>query len=588
MKVLAGRKRSARPWNALGAACLLTCLAWPLAQVRASGRSWAPAERLTSAEFPYMPAARLETSEAGLPLLFSAAYDAAFGPGFIRAFHWADSSWADDFTLRHDPGLLPHVSALPGKQYLLWLDNARIPSDPTGTLHPLFVAEVTGDSIGALDTVAVVLGGDQYAAAASAQRRWAVVVDQSTHDNSGPRILYSDAPNQWHNINRLPKSDYGFAVAAIGDTGALIIWGSYDMLRWGTADAGGLTQAPDPAGLGWGTNPVLRPRASGGFWASWGTYTRKLAIASYDDGQWTILPPLEGPYSGYAYSYLTVGGDLSCGAGEYPSVAWLAEINGVYHLFVSVSTDTGFGPAEELTDAYDAGGPSVARDLNGDAWVSWWTYSYGSAWQHTYTAATGNNLRIENPGLPRRIAWTLSESAPETWWAVLKSVKGGPFLPVARVRAGPTPEMNWTDTAPPAAIVSYKIRRECVDTRYQWESAPVSWPAGARPPIYLGPPHPPGEPDSEPGLVGTPEDRQWGRVRLSLGVPAPGPVILRAYDLQGRLVLEQRVMAPSTERQTVSLDFRQAGRPLSSGIYFARATDAAGNESATVRVVLLR
>ena len=534
-----------------------------------------------------MPGARLETDAIGLPRLFSIAWDPPQVRSCIRAFHWADSVWADDFTLRHAPGLLPHVPAPPGKEYLLWIDFARLPWDPTGTLNDLFLAEVAGDSIGALDTVAVTLGYGNSTGVVSGLRRWVTVYDQSGGQR-GWRILYSDAPQQWREINRVTDGRYGVAIAAIGDTTALMVWGDYDRLRWGTADAAGLIPAADLVDLGWGSGPVLRARPSGGFWASWGTYTRKLAIASYSDGQWTIYPPLEGPYSGYAYSYSTFTSDLSRDAGEYPAVAWLADINNVYHLFVSTPTDAGFGPIEDLTAAYDGMDPTVIRDRNGDVWVAWWTYSYGSAWQHTYTTATASNLRIENPGLPRHIAWTLSESAPETWWAVLKSVKGGPFLPVARVRAGPELEMSWTDTTPPAAIVSYKIRRECVDTRYQWESAPVSWPAGARPPIYLGPPHPPGEPDSEPGLVGTPEDRQWGHVRLSLGAAQPGPVTLRAYDLQGRLVLEQRVMASGTGRQAITLDFRQAGRPLSSGIYFARATDAAGNESATVRVVLLR
>jgi hypothetical protein len=250
-----------------------------------------------------------------------------------------------------------------------------------------------------------------------------------------------------------------------------------------------------------------------------------------------------------------------------------------------VPTDAGFTVADEIPGA--AGGtPSVARDLNGDVWVASWDYNTTANWLHTYTRATSSAPRIEGAGVRRRVAWTLSEPAPETWWAVLKSVRGGAYASVARVRAAPSVEMSWNDPEPPEAIVSYKIRRECVDTRYVWESDAVSFPKGARPPIYLGPPTTPaGEPDTERV---TPEDRQWGHVGLSLAAAAPGPVTVRVYDLQGRLVLEQRVMAQGTDRVAIALDFGQARQPLSSGVFFARASDDAGDTSATVRVVLLK
>jgi hypothetical protein len=33
--------------------------------------------------------------------------------------------------------------------------------------------------------------------------------------------------------------------------------------------------------------------------------------------------------------------------------------------------------------------------------------------------------------------------------------------------------MSWTDPSPPAGLARYKIRRECLDTRFVWESAEV-------------------------------------------------------------------------------------------------------------------
>jgi len=56
---------------------------------------------------------------------------------------------------------------------------------------------------------------------------------------------------------------------------------------------------------------------------------------------------------------------------------------------------------------------------------------------HAYTAATTSTPRIEPAAGDRVVRWTLSEPAPETWWAVLRAPEQGAFEEVARVRAGP-------------------------------------------------------------------------------------------------------------------------------------------------------
>jgi hypothetical protein len=43
------------------------------------------------------------------------------------------------------------------------------------------------------------------------------------------------------------------------------------------------------------------------------------------------------------------------------------------------------------------------------------------------------------------------------------------------VRAADALEMSWTDTSLPANEIRYRIRRESVDTRYQWLSEEVIW-----------------------------------------------------------------------------------------------------------------
>jgi hypothetical protein len=117
----------------------------------------------------------------------------------------------------------------------------------------------------------------------------------------------------------------------------------------------------------------------------------------------------------------------------------------------------------------------IVRDVNGDAWVAWSSFSDGMFFAHTYTIATTSTPTVTTSGSDRTLHWTLSELAPETWWAVLAARDGGPCEEVARVRAADVLEMSWTDTSAPANEIRYKIRRESVDTRYQWLSDEVVW-----------------------------------------------------------------------------------------------------------------
>src|SRR5262249_16389892 len=150
----------------------------------------------------------------------------------------------------------------------------------------------------------------------------------------------------------------------------------------------------------------------------------------------------------------------------------------------------------------------------------------GIFWTHTYTTATAGAPQIGGVAASRLVLWTLSEAAPETWWAVLRSRNGGPFEVAARVRAGPTTQMSWHDTSLPGNL-RYKIRRECVDTRYQWESAEAGWPRLARPiPITLR--------VKNPFVDGA---------DIVLSGAAAGAVDAQLYDLQGRLVLRTEATA---------------------------------------------
>jgi hypothetical protein len=94
---------------------------------------------------------------------------------------------------------------------------------------------------------------------------------------------------------------------------------------------------------------------------------------------------------------------------------------------------------------------------------------------HTYTTATTSAPVVTGDASARDVRWKLSEVAPGTWWAVLTARDGGSFEVAARLRAGEDLDLQWTDTSAPAAIMRYKVRRECVDSRYEWLSDEVAW-----------------------------------------------------------------------------------------------------------------
>src|SRR5262249_43557094 len=117
--------------------------------------------------------------------------------------------------------------------------------------------------------------------------------------------------------------------------------------------------------------------------------------------------------------------------------------------------------------------PTVVRDRNGDVWAAFWRLTMSGIFiTHTYTRATTTRPVVSAQGSHQLVQWTLSEPAPETWWAVLRSVDGGPYELASRVRAGAGVQMSWDDSLPPSGTLSYRIRRECVDTRFEWLSDP--------------------------------------------------------------------------------------------------------------------
>src|SRR5262249_54216413 len=146
--------------------------------------------------------------------------------------------------------------------------------------------------------------------------------------------------------------------------------------------------------------------------------------------------------------------------------------DGVLYSYIAVPTDSTYGRFERIPESAEGFPTAVARDGNGDAWLAWWKYYDGLFWVHTYTKATCSAPEVRDSSGKPELRWVLSEPAPGSMWTVLRSLSGAPESAVARVEAGKGLELAWRDSDLPAdAHASYRIRRECLDVRYQWLSA---------------------------------------------------------------------------------------------------------------------
>jgi hypothetical protein len=223
-------------------------------------------------------------------------------------------------------------------------------------------------------------------------------------------------------------------------------------------------------------------------------------------------------------------------------------------------------------------GPTVAIDRNHDVWLAWVpSYSGTSLWTHSYVTATAEAPRVVPAGPALRIEWDLSESAADSWWAVLRDPGTGAFEEVARVRANQGTGLSWLDESPPAPgsnPVRYRIRRESVDARFAWESAATSWGTASVP--VAGP-------SARQLRLSAGRNPIGARTTIDLLGADPGPVDILVYDVGGRLVSETRASAESDEVRSIPLDL---GRQ-SHGIYLVIARDARGRTSPGLKLVRL-
>ncbi|MBI5710626.1 MAG: T9SS type A sorting domain-containing protein [Candidatus Eisenbacteria bacterium] len=441
----------------------------------------------------------------------------------------------------------------------------------------LQVARVSGNSLSARETVAT--GSDaanEYSAAATPTRRW--VVRSDTRLNSGReylRAFFSDSAGRWNAMPDLEAPASMCAIAPLEDGAALVVYAGDTGLRWIVADP--------PA---WGTGGVLDPRPwhalhprfrkkpSGGWWL---TYTgwHWVHLIAYANGAWSQPESLRyvHPDQGtYAAGWVEATTDST----ELPVLAWSDMGYGFTYRDIATIAwqENGRWWADEVpgsenlyTEVYPF------RDWNGDIWVVWNRRRAPEIWYaHTFCSATASRPYIVGAGRRRTVQWTLSSAAPGSWWSVLRSRDGGELEPVARLRAGDSRSMSWTDSSPPRGQLAYRIRRESVGKRYEWLSEEARWPSRCRKPLRL---------EVHGGPVAE-------AVSLELNDATAGPLDLQVFDLQGRLVLHRRVASSGAGSDTFRLDLRTGSFPLVAGVYFLRALDTTGRESNTAKLVVLR
>ena len=565
------------------------------------GRAWAPIDVLRLQGYSWLAPFRLDREEDGRPFVFATAE----GPATQSAgFRWMGDHWQVAWRLGYSTSFSNPVLAPPGTYHLLYRTITTF--GPNGDRCYLITTQVAGDVVAPPDTVAEIYAyANFYREAVTARRRWVVVEDFMPPSRFRLRLFYSDTARSWREVSVSPSSGVGAdcAVAALGDTTALVVWSGLGV-KWATLRGSTWTEGTQPLPLGILSSTLkFRPRPSGGYWLGTDSGHEWVTLLGFKDGVWSGPDSLRCAYRAGPAAHYSDSVDLSIDPGEYPAAAWSAQNGntGVETVCVSIPSDSGFGMADDVSGGDDGMMPVVTRDLNGDVWVAWWKYFDGMFWSHSYTAATTSAPRVTGTGQSRTVAWRLSEPAPETWWAVLRSrprrdaepqsvgsgsvvdvepnggggtppVDGQEFDLAARVRAGADTEMRWTDTTRPRGPLSYKIRRECLDKRFEWLSPEVRW-AGKS------------ERDLSLGRVASPAS---SLVALEVENAVRGTLVLRLYDIQGRLVIQQAAAVGGGERSTTQLDLTAAAPRLRDGIYFLRATDAAGKTSEAIKIVALR
>lgn len=552
------------------AAALLICTPGPSIGAP-SGRAWAPTIQLTLPGVRSFGFGCFLPDSLGWPKLVAGVDAETSLTRYWGILGWQDSTWALQTLSHYKAGYFPETSR-GAPPFLAWMT-----SDWLTGLGYLQVAKVDGNSLSARETVATVSGAaNEYSAAATPTRRW--VVRSDFRPNSGReylRTFFSDTAGRWTPMPDLDQPASMCAIAPLERGTALVVYAGDTGLRWIIADppTWGASGTLDPRP--WvALHPRFRKKPSGGWWLTW-TGWRWVHLMAYENSAWsrpdslTYVHPDQGTYAaGWA--------EATTDSTEYPVLAWSDMGYGLTYRDIATIAwlEDSRWWADEVPGSenlYFAVYPF--RDWNGDIWVVWNRLRAYEIWYaHTYCSATASRPYVVGAGRHRTLKWTLSSAAPGSWWSVLRARDGGQFEAVARLRAGESRTMSWTDSSPPRGQLAYRIRRESVDKRYEWLSEEVRWPRTGRRPLKLA----------------SPEGIEGATLGLLLEDAPRGPVDLELYDLQGRLIGRQQAVVERAGVAEFRFDLSGVRGRLPSGIYFVRATDATGMPSNAVKFVLLR
>jgi hypothetical protein len=439
----------------------------------------------------------------------------------------------------------------------------------------LIVAGVIGDSVTPEDTVARVDAASwAYMGGAWGRRRWVVSRDGQSLPQRTFLLYRSDGFHDWRQMRTSDLSGaHGIVLAPLDSARTLIVASEWDYrLRWGILRDTTWSTEPEPVAEYGPHGPSLTRQPDGGIRVAWSSYDDFIRTRVYKDGAWaepeTIRAVLPEPVQHLFYQ-----ASVSREESQHPAMSWYGYGLGAdvaYYIWVAFPTDSGFALGERLPGSWSGINPTCLVDENGDVWVAWWREYDGIYWTHSYCTALPSTPAVgEKDGRPN-LSWTLSESAPGTYWAVMRGDDGAPGVSIARVRAGPGPGMSWADSAaPPGTVLRYSIRRESRDVRYRLTSAEAEWrPRGTAIALFLRSANPAGS---------------VARVKLS-GASA-GDLELTLYDLLGRQIMQRRQKASGSGVDQFEL---QLGDEIHPGLYLLRVRGADGRMSPAAKVVVVK
>jgi hypothetical protein len=435
------------------------------------GRAWTPTEVFRIPGHTYTEPDAIGLDSLGAPLITAAGLGGIGSD--LYGLRWANSTWSTSWQLGHGVNFAWPILGPADRHSLVW--QTLEPMGPNANMRYLVTAGSSENSISLPETVATVFATPFfYAGAERGDRRW--VAKASAGDL---RLWTSNIQGKWSELDMPGVGSDGLAMGAIDDTTVLVVfqW-TRERTRWGYMRGKSWEEGfPVLSSNSLAMDVHMRQSPDGGFWLAWADDSPELITMRYDSGSWGPPDTIRCAYN-LSDQYFSVSARLSRDPYfEYPAVAWTAfsSNTGTETICACIPTDSGLGMADNLEDSEGGGLPVIVRDRNGDAWVAWWKYFDGMFFTHSFTIATSNAPTITGAGSNRTVSWTLSEIAPETWWAILAARNVGAFEEVARVRAGDTLDLEWIDTSAPSDSIRYKIRRECVDNRYQWLSAETVW-----------------------------------------------------------------------------------------------------------------